>query len=192
MRINPFKTFPVLILSALCLAMMPGCKPKSAQSAAAGDASQSFIAPGKYDEFYNIVSGGFNGQVAVYGIPSGRLFRIIPVFSQSPESGYGFSEETKPMLNTSHGFVPWDDQHHLAISQTKGEHDGRWVFAGANSTLGAYAVSGEVLSGPRINKAVSANSNTSLTLPATFAVKPQFYDPAPAITITAQFTVVAL
>lgn len=70
--------------------------------------------------------------------------------------------------------------------------DGRWVFAGANSTLGAYASSGEVLSGPRINKAVSANSNTHLALPAIFAIKPQFFDPAPAITITAQFTVVAL
>ena len=36
--------------------------------------------------------------------------------------------------------------------------NGRWVFAGANSTLGAYAVSGAVLSGPRINKASSSNS----------------------------------
>jgi hypothetical protein len=70
--------------------------------------------------------------------------------------------------------------------------NGRWVFAGANSTLGAYAVSGAVLSGPRINKTVSGNSATSLTFPAIFAVKPQFFDPAPAITITAQFTVVAL
>jgi len=70
--------------------------------------------------------------------------------------------------------------------------NGRWVYAGANSTLGAYAVSGAVLSGPRINKAVAANSATNLTLPAIFAVKPQFFDPAPAITITAQFTVVAL
>jgi len=70
--------------------------------------------------------------------------------------------------------------------------NGRWVYAGANSTLGAYAVSGAVLNGPRINQAVSANSATSLTFPAIFAVKPQFYDPAPAITITAQFTVVAL
>ena len=70
--------------------------------------------------------------------------------------------------------------------------NGRWVFAGANSTLGAYAVSGAVLSGPRINKATSANSNTALTVPAIFTIKPQFFDPAPAITITAQFTVVAL
>ncbi|MGN6291807.1 MAG: Sec-dependent nitrous-oxide reductase [Chitinophagaceae bacterium] len=113
---------------------MQSCKPKTAESAATGDAAKSYVAPGKYDEFYNIVSGGFNGQVSVYGIPSGRLFRIIPVFSQSPESGYGFSEETKPMLNTSHGFVPWDDQHHIALSETKGEHDGRWAFANANNT----------------------------------------------------------
>ncbi|MEP7375227.1 MAG: Sec-dependent nitrous-oxide reductase [Chitinophagaceae bacterium] len=134
MKFHCFKTYTVLILTFACLLSMQSCKPKSAQSAAGGDGSKSFVAPGKYDEFYNIVSGGFNGQVAVYGIPSGRLFRIIPVFSQSPESGYGFSEETKPMLNTSHGFVPWDDQHHIALSQTKGEHDGRWVFANGNNT----------------------------------------------------------
>ena len=70
--------------------------------------------------------------------------------------------------------------------------NGRWVFAGSNSTLGAYAVSGEVLTGPRVNKAVAGNSATNLTVPAIFAIKPQFFDPAPAITITAQFTVVAL
>jgi hypothetical protein len=70
--------------------------------------------------------------------------------------------------------------------------NGRWVFAGANSTLGAYAVSSSTLTGPRINQAVAANSATNLTLPAIFAIKPQFFDPAPAITITAQFTVVAL
>jgi nitrous-oxide reductase len=95
-----------------------GCKPR-AESAVTGDAaSRVYVAPGKYDEFYNIVSGGFNGQIAIYGIPSGRLFRIVPVFSQSSESGYGYSEETKPMLNTSHGFVPWDDLHHIALSET--------------------------------------------------------------------------
>ncbi|HET6766731.1 MAG TPA: nitrous oxide reductase, partial [Chitinophagaceae bacterium] len=134
MKFNYFKAHAVLIVTSACLISMQSCKPKTAQSAASGDASKTFVAPGKYDEFYNVVSGGFNGQVAVYGIPSGRLFRIIPVFSQSAESGYGFSEETKPMLNTSHGFVPWDDQHHIALSQTKGEHDGRWAFANGNNT----------------------------------------------------------
>nr|WP_221408749.1 Sec-dependent nitrous-oxide reductase [Chryseolinea serpens] len=111
------------------------CKPKGPAEVTIGDAAaQVYVAPGKYDEFYNIVSGGFNGQIGVYGIPSGRLFRIIPVFSLSPESGYGFSEETKPMLNTSKGEVPWDDLHHIALSTTKGEHDGRWIFANGNNT----------------------------------------------------------
>ena len=134
MKFHYFKTSAVLILGSACLLSVQSCKPKTAQSAAVGDAAKSFVAPGQYDEFYNIVSGGFNGQIGVYGIPSGRLFRILPVFSQSPESGYGFSEETKPMLNTSHGFVPWDDLHHIALSQTKGEHDGRWAFANGNNT----------------------------------------------------------
>src|SRR5436190_1946124 len=112
-----------------------GCKPTGPKEAVVGNAaSKVYVAPGQYDEFYNIVSGGFNGQMSVYGIPSGRLLRIIPVFSQFPENGYGFSEETKPMLNTSHGFVPWDDLHHIALSVTNGEHDGRWAFGNGNNT----------------------------------------------------------
>jgi nitrous-oxide reductase len=111
------------------------CSPQGPQSAATGDAaSRVYVAPGQYDEFYNLVSGGFNGQLSVYGVPSGRLIKIVPVFSVHPENGYGYSEETKPMLNTSHGFVPWDDLHHVAISTTNGEHDGRWVFANGNNT----------------------------------------------------------
>lgn len=123
----------VVLLPMLLLA--PACKPKNIGSVVEGDAAQKvYVAPGKYDEFYNFVSGGFNGQVSVYGIPSGRLFRIIPVFSQFSENGWGYSEETKPMLNTSHGFVPWDDAHHIALSTTKGEHDGRWLFINGNNT----------------------------------------------------------
>lgn len=111
------------------------CRPQNAGNAVSGDAAQkTYVAPGKYDEFYNFVSGGFSGQLSVYGLPSGRLLRVIPVFSQDPEKGYGFSEETKPMLNTSHGTVPWDDLHHTELSQTNGEIDGRWIFANGNNT----------------------------------------------------------
>ena len=38
------------------------------------------------------------------------------------------------MLNTSHGFIPWDDLHHPDISQTNGELDGRWIFVNGNNT----------------------------------------------------------
>ncbi len=119
---------------ALLFLSFASCKPKNAANAVTGDASKAYVAPGKYDEFYNFVSGGFSGQMSVYGLPSGRLFRVIPVFSVDPEKGWGYSEETKPMLNTSHGFVPWDDLHHTELSQTKGEINGKWIFANANNT----------------------------------------------------------
>lgn len=132
------KTFnrSVMLLALIGLGMaMTRCAPKGPKDAVTGNAaSKVYVAPGQYDEFYNIVSGGFNGQIGVYGLPSGRLFRIIPVFSQFPENGYGYSEESKPMLNTSHGYVPWDDLHHIALSVTNGTHDGRWAFANANNT----------------------------------------------------------
>src|SRR5690348_4901648 len=114
--------FKLFLLAILMVGFFSfeGCKPKGPQSAISGDAAQkTYVAPGKYDEFYDFVSGGFSGQMSVYGLPSGRLFRVIPVFSVDPEKGYGFSEETKPMLNTSHGFVPWGDLHHIALSDRK-------------------------------------------------------------------------
>ena len=97
-------------------------------------AEKVYVQPGDYDEYYAFISGGFSGQLAVYGLPSGRLFKVIPVFSVDAEKAYGFNEETKPMLNTSHGFIPWDDSHHPDISQTSGEIDGRWVFINGNNT----------------------------------------------------------
>ena len=122
-------------ITFLGLVMFAACKPKSASDAVSGDAAQKvYVAPGEHDEFYSFTSGGFSGQISVYGLPSGRLLKVLPVFSQDPETGYGYGEDTKPMLNTSHGFVPWGDQHHLAISQTNGEYDGRWLFANENNT----------------------------------------------------------
>lgn len=122
-------------LAITAMVLVGACKPKSPTAQFGSDmASRVYVPPGQYDEFYNFVSGGFNGQMSVVGLPSGRVFKIIPVFSVHPENGYGYSEESIPMLNTSHGFVPWDDLHHIAISTTKGEHDGRWAFGNANNT----------------------------------------------------------
>ncbi len=129
------KLFHIVIAVAVIALGLSSCKPKDLGSAVTGDAaSKAYVAPGQYDEFYNFVSGGFSGQMSAYGLPSGRLLRVIPVFSVDPEKGWGYSEETKPMLNTSHGFVPWDDLHHPEMSQTNGEVDGRWVFGNANNT----------------------------------------------------------
>jgi len=132
------RTSNVLIACLLLitsLATLYSCKPKNTANAVSADAAQkAYVPPGKYDEFYDFVSGGFSGQLSVYGLPSGRLLRVIPVFSADPQDAYGYSEETKAMLNTSHGPIPWDDLHHVELSQTNGEIDGRWIFANGNNT----------------------------------------------------------
>lgn len=130
-----YKSLLPIVFCTVVVFNLISCKPKSAGDAVSGDAAaKTYVAPGKYDEFYNFVSGGFSGQMSVYGLPSGRLLKVIPVFSVDPEKGYGYSEETKPMLNTSHGFVPWDDLHHVEMSRTNGETDGKWVFVNGNNT----------------------------------------------------------
>ena len=124
-------TFAIVLIAAF----FGSCKPKNTSDAVSGDAAQkAYVAPGKYDEFYNFVSGGFSGQMSVYGLPSGRMLKVIPVFSQDAESGWGYNEESKPMFNTSNGFVPWDDAHHVQLSTTNGEQDGRWAFINGNNT----------------------------------------------------------
>jgi nitrous-oxide reductase len=131
------KLVSVFLTSAFLLSSCGnnGNSKSAKQGALSGNAAERvYVAPGEHDEFYAFISGGFSGQLAVYGLPSGRLFKVIPVFSQDPEKAWGYNEETKPMLNTSHGFIPWDDSHHPDISQTAGELDGRFVFINGNNT----------------------------------------------------------
>tara|TARA_R110002050_G_scaffold57866_5_gene130189 strand:+ start:17991 stop:19958 length:1968 start_codon:yes stop_codon:yes gene_type:complete len=133
------KTLIKSTITVLCaLVALTSCNNSTKDSKsgvlASNVAEKVYVAPGEHDEFYAFISGGFSGQLSVYGLPSGRLFKVIPVFSQDAEKAYGYNEETIPMLNTSHGFVPWDDSHHPDISQTKGELDGRYIYINANNT----------------------------------------------------------
>ncbi|HEX5831731.1 MAG TPA: nitrous oxide reductase, partial [Gemmatimonadaceae bacterium] len=132
---------PKLALGAVALAAagvgLHACQAAGTKSSLADGgtaAAHVYVAPGEHDEYYAFMSGGFSGQVTVYGLPSGRLLKTIPVFSQFPETGWGYSEETKPMLETTFGFLPWDDTHHIQLSHTDGVPDGRWVFINANNT----------------------------------------------------------
>ncbi len=128
--------FYFMFLAAIAL-VLSGCgngSDKNSGALGSSAAEKMYVAPGEQDSYYAFLSGGYSGNLTVYGLPSGRMFKEIPVFSQFPTSGYGYSEETQPMLNTSFGFVPWDDSHHPDISQTNGELDGRWIFINGNNT----------------------------------------------------------
>jgi nitrous-oxide reductase len=132
------KQLLIPVLPVLFGLLAIGCNSKSGGEAGAlsrsAAAEKVYVAPGELDEYYAFMSGGFSGQVSVYGLPSGRLFKVIPVFSLDAEKGYGFNEETKPMLQTTFGFIPWDDSHHPKLSQTAGEHDGKFLFINGNNT----------------------------------------------------------
>jgi nitrous-oxide reductase len=95
-----------------------------AQSDVAQAAVKTYVSPGDLDEYYFFASGGHSGQVYVYGVPSMRHLSTIPVFSPYPATGYGFDDESKAML----GNLTWGDVHHPALSETKGDYDGRWLF----------------------------------------------------------------
>ncbi len=133
-----YKTIAMIVVATSILLIIANCNQNATTTgsgALTGSAAQKvFVPPGEHDEFYAFMSGGFSGQLAVHGLPSGRLFKVVPVFSVDAEKAYGFNEETKPMLETSYGFIPWDDSHHPDLSQTNGVIDGRWCFINANNT----------------------------------------------------------
>lgn len=114
--------------------LLTGCPSNRSMLDTREAAQKVYVAPGEHDEYYAFLSGGYSGQLSVWGLPSARFLKVIPVFSQDPETGYGYSEETKALFNTSYGFIPWDDSHHPHISQTNGNADGRWIFINANNT----------------------------------------------------------
>lgn len=139
MKITPGHLMQAFFLVAGTVLLLGSCGQKASEKyssgALSGDAASAvYVPPGEHDEFYGFFSGGFSGQVSAVGLPSGRTLKVIPVFSLDAEKGYGFSEETKALLNTSWGFIPWDDAHHPKLSQTNGDTDGRWLFINGNNT----------------------------------------------------------
>jgi nitrous-oxide reductase len=92
-------------------------------------ALKTYVPPGEHDEYYLFSSGGHSGNVFVYGVPSMRRIRTVPVFSPETATGYGYTEESKELM----GNYTWGDAHHPALSETKGEYDGRWLFINDNA-----------------------------------------------------------
>jgi nitrous-oxide reductase len=119
-----------VIILALAAAMpLAGCRTAERSStSAAGDLARAVYVPvGKWDKYYAFLSGGQAGTVLVYGIPSGRLIRSIPVFEPRAQYGYGIpGTPSYDMLKASGPL--WGDSHHPAPSQTHGDYDGRWLF----------------------------------------------------------------
>jgi hypothetical protein len=67
---------------------------------------------------------------------------------------------------------------------------GRYEFTGVRSNLGAFASSTTALNGAFIMNAVPRSNTNGLTIPAFFAIKPQFFENG-TTTISVTFTVTA-
>lgn len=102
-----------------------GPKGEATNEANKSKAEKVYVPLGEHDEYYLMASGGHSGQLFVYGIPSMRHIRTVPIFTPDPATGYGYDNHTKELL----GGYTWGDFHHPAISETDGEYDGRYLFA---------------------------------------------------------------
>lgn len=104
-------------------------------------AAKTYTPSGRHDEYVLFSSGGQSGQVFAIGVPSMRILRSISVFTPESWQGYGFAGDNDKVLKSleiNGKPVLWGDTHHPALSETKGDYDGQFLFIGdkANARLG--------------------------------------------------------
>jgi nitrous-oxide reductase len=140
------------------------------------DAEKVYVPFGEKDDYYLFASGGHSGQMFIYGVPSMRHIRTVPVFSPDSATGYGFDEHTKKLM----GDYTWGDLHHPAFSETNGDYDGKYMFATDVANSRAAAMDLETFtvkdiinvpntSGPHCAAFVTENTEY-MFLPTRFAV----------------------
>ncbi len=81
------------------------------------------------DEYVAVNSGGQEGNLPVYTVPSMRMLKYLPINTRQPYSGFGYSEETFGLMED--GFIDgqeilWGDTHHPGFSETDGLYNGKW------------------------------------------------------------------
>src|SRR5262245_45221150 len=95
-------------------------------------ALKTYMPTGKHDDYFIFASGGQSGQVLVIGVPSMRLLKVIGVFTPEPWQGWGYGTGYQVLDegNINGKEVRWADTHHPALSETKGDYDGQFLFIG--------------------------------------------------------------
>ena len=124
-------------LSGVGLSMgLSSCK-KNEQTSASGKAAPTGahgefeVPPGKLDDYYIFSSGGHSGEARIYGSPSGRTLKRIPVFNMDALVGWGVTNESKAILGTNPDGRPkysTGDTHHVHGSYTDGTYDSKYLW----------------------------------------------------------------
>jgi nitrous-oxide reductase len=94
-------------------------------------ALKTYLPTGKKDEYYLFASGGHGGNLIVIGVPSMRILKYVGVFTPEPWQGYGYGDQTVELLKQGSRdgkMLTWGDMHHPALSETRGDYDGKFIF----------------------------------------------------------------
>ncbi|MAL99089.1 TAT-dependent nitrous-oxide reductase [Hydrocarboniclastica marina] len=89
--------------------------------------AKTHIQPGELDTYYGFWSGGHQGEVRVFGVPSMRELMRIPVFNVDSATGWGLTNESRAIMGESAKY-PNGDCHHPHLSMTDGKYDGKYLF----------------------------------------------------------------
>ncbi|MEC7771524.1 MAG: nitrous oxide reductase, partial [Bacteroidota bacterium] len=66
----------IVTMGAALMLVSCGQQNQSSNGALSSSAAEKvYVAPGEQDEFYAFLSGGYSGNLTVYGLPSGRMFK---------------------------------------------------------------------------------------------------------------------
>ena len=134
-----------LPLAAASLWILAGCAPEGGGSsnvvalmkarnlteADVTAALKTYTPTGKHDEYITFASGGHGGNLIVIGVPSMRILKYVGVFTPEPWQGYGYGDQTNGVLDQGKRdgrSITWGDMHHPALSETKGDYDGQYLF----------------------------------------------------------------
>ncbi len=96
------------------------------------------------DEYVALNSGGQEGNMPMYTVPSMRMMKYVPTCTYQPYNGYGYSMETEAMM--AKGFIEgqeilWGDTHHPGFSETNGVYNGKWATVNDKANPRIYIVS---------------------------------------------------
>lgn len=132
-QFNPMNLTRRLLLTTTAL-WLAGCNSdttaREQREAARNEsaARQVYVAPGQLDDYYAFLSGGQSGSVFVYGVPSCRFIKEIPVFEPRAGLGYANNAGSDTYERLAATGPLWGDTHHPVLSQTDGRYDGHWLW----------------------------------------------------------------
>jgi nitrous-oxide reductase len=131
------KLISLAIAAPLVFAACNSQAPKDKAGATLSAAEKVYVPPGKLDDYYAFLSGGQSGGVFVYGIPSCRFIREIPIFEPRAGLGYANNPGTESYNRLRDSGPIWGDSHHPVLSQTDGKYDGKnlWINDKANGRV---------------------------------------------------------